>query len=198
MQTVLIIAYPLLTHLAIILNIPKLQASAIFILATGLLYNSLKAGHKIAWLILIGISLLAVASIWFQLANYALYVPPILLPLLFLGVFGQTLLPGQVPLVTAIGEESRGPLSAAMKNYTRNVTIMWTLIFLGMVISSMLLLWLASPELWSLFTNIINYIAVGAVFAGEYIYRRLRFKDHDHPSFIDYLRIVVRANIRKV
>ncbi|MEE8059384.1 MAG: AMP-binding protein, partial [Pseudomonadales bacterium] len=41
------------------------------------------------------------------------------------------------------------------------------------------------------------YLFAGTVFIGEYLFRRYRFKDHDHPSFIDYLCIVARANIRK-
>ncbi len=196
MQTLLIIAYPLLTHLAIILAIPTLQAAAIVILAIGLLYTPLKAGHKIAWLILIGISLLTLISGWAQLTPFVLYIPPVLLPLLFLAVFGHTLLPGHTPLVTAIGEQSRGPLTPAMRAYTHKVTIMWTLVFLILAISAVLLPWLASPERWSLFTNILNYLLVGALFVSEYIYRRYRFKDHDHPTFIEYLRIVVRADIR--
>ena len=57
---------------------------------------------------------------------------------------------------------------------------------------------LASKELWSLFTNLLNYLVVGTLFGGEYLYRRYRFRDHDHPSFPEYLRIVIQTDIRKV
>lgn len=200
MQAALIIAYPLLAHFAVITQAPGLQALAIFLLASGLLFTPLKKGEKSAWsiLVLMGLTLLVIVSSWANATIFALYMPPILLPLLLFGVFGRTLMPGQTPIITAIGEEARGPLSTELRSYTRRVTLLWTTIFFAMVSASLLLPFLASKELWSLFTNLINYLVVAALFVGEYIYRRLRFRDHDHPSFPDYLRIVFRSEIRNI
>jgi uncharacterized membrane protein len=41
----------------------------------------------------------------------------------------------------------------------------------------------ASRELWSLMTNVIQYLLMGAVFVFEYAYRRWRFRHLPHESF---------------
>ena len=74
---------------------------------------------------------------------------------------------------------------------------MWGSFFVAMVLWSALLPWLTTVMLWSLFTNFLNYLMAALLFVGEYIYRRWRFQDYDHPGIIDYIKIVVRADIRK-
>ena len=197
MQFVLVLAYPLLAHLAVTLHIPWLQALALIVLALGVLYRALWEKSRFAWIFFSVFSALCItASVW-NAAIYLLYLPPILIPLLFWSVFFRSLLPGKEPLVTHIGEQARGPLSVDMRIYTRKVTIMWTVMFALIASWSALLPWLASPALWSLFTNVINYVLVGALFALEFLYRKYRFRDHDHPSFYQYLRIVINANVRE-
>ncbi|MEE8262818.1 MAG: hypothetical protein V3R83_10185, partial [Gammaproteobacteria bacterium] len=38
----------------------------------------------------------------------------------------------------------------------------------------------APIEVWSLFTNILNYVYVAVLFVGEYIYGTLRFREYVH------------------
>ena len=44
-----------------------------------------------------------------------------------------------------------------------------------------------------MFTNGIDYILVGALFVGEYVFRRVRYAHHEHRPFADVVRTVVRA-----
>ena len=196
MPLALIILYPLLVHLSVTTDVPQLQVVAIICFACGLLFKGLRRGSKPAWLALGGVSLIALGFGLLDITLYVLYLPPILLPLLLLFVFGRTLIPGQEPLVTAIGEASRGPLSAEMRRYTRLITQFWCGVFLAMMLWSLTLPWLEQPELWSWFTNIINYGLVAVFFVGEFILRRYLFPEHNHPGFVEYLRIVAQANIR--
>lgn len=196
MPVALIILYPLLVHLSVVTDVPQLQVAAIICFACGLLFKSLQRGSKTAWLVLLSISAAAVSFGFLDITLYVLYLPPILLPMLLLFVFGRTLLPGQEPLVTAIGEASRGPLSPAMRHYTRRITQFWCAVFVVMMSWSLILPWLQQPELWSWFTNIINYGLVALLFLGEFILRKFLFPDHNHPGFVEYLRIVTQANIR--
>jgi hypothetical protein len=43
------------------------------------------------------------------------------------------------------------------------------------------------------FTNGIDYILVGALFVGEYVFRRVRYANHEHRPFAEVVRTVVRA-----
>jgi uncharacterized membrane protein len=50
-------------------------------------------------------------------------------------------------------------------------------------------------DAWSLFTNLINYLLVGALFLGEFVYRRLRFPHQQHHSPLRLLRNVRRTKL---
>lgn len=194
---VLILSYPLLAHLAVWLEQPVIQILALLVLTLGLLLPGLRQGRFFTWgLFLVILVLLCVVG-YMDIAIYLLYLPPVVIPLLFWGVFFHSLLPGQTPLVTAIGEQARGPLSEEMRGYTWGVTMMWTVVLAAMALWSALLPWLASITLWSLFTNFINYMIIALLFGAEFVYRKWRFRDHDHPGFADYLKIVINADIRK-
>lgn len=197
MQIVLLVAYPILVHLAIVLATPALQVAALSSLTAGLFYRLLVSFRPMAWLAWLSITGGVGVLAWLDSAIYFLYFLPVLLPLLLFAVFFRTLLPGQEPLVTAIGENSRGPLSEEIRHYTRRVTQLWAGCLLSMTIWAALLPWMASAELWSLVTGGLNYMLVGLIFVGEFIYRRFRFPDHNHPGFFEYIRIVAQAKVSK-
>lgn len=196
MLPVLLISYPLLVHISILLNQTALQALAIVCFAAGLLFRPLSNFRPLAWLGLGLAILIAVLLDYFRATLILLYLPPILFPLMMLIVFGRTLLPGQEPLVTTIGEQARGPLCDGMRRYTRHVTTLWCLVFLFLTASAIVLPWLDDKSLWSWFSNVVSYILVGLLFVGEFLLRKKLFPHHDHPGFIEYLRIIVTADVR--
>lgn len=191
----LVVAYPLLVHASLVFALPQLMFIAPLVFLTGVFWHGLIARSPLAWTIFsvlcAGILLVEYAG----LTLYLLYLPPILLPLLLLFIFGRTLLAGREPLITAIGEAARGPLSQAMRRYTRRLTQLWCLVFIIMILWSAILPWLEQPELWSWFTNVINYGFVGVLFVGEFILRKKIFPTHNHPGFVEYLRIIASSRI---
>jgi len=197
MPVALTLSYPLLVHLAVWLDLPAVQILALLALALGLLLPGLRQGNRLIWGLFSLILGLLFAIAYKGVAIYLLYLPPVVIPLLLWGIFFRGLLPGGVPLVTAIAEQVHGTLPAALYRYTRSVTLMWAIFFAAMALWSALLPWLATITLWSLFTNFINYILAAVLFVIEYIYRKWRFRNYDHPGFVDYLKIVANANIRK-
>ena len=196
---VLILAYPLLVHLAVVLHQPLLQWLALCCLVAVPLYPRLRAGHLLNWLIY-----LALAAALFLLTRagggrYALFLPPIVFPLIGAWFFGRSLRVGEVPLITRIARASRGGnLPAELAPYTRGVTWLWTLTLAGMALLSLLLAVFAPLELWSLFTNFLNYLILGALFPLEYLWHRWRFRHLEHPSFIGHIRNVATLNYRKL
>ena len=197
MPVLLTISYPLLVHLAVWLELPAVQILALLVLTVGLLLPGLRQNSRFAWILFLFILIMLCFIAYMDIAIYLLYVPPVVIPLLLWGIFFRSLLPGEVPLVTAIAEQVRGTLSTQLRSYTWKVTLMWTIFFAAMALWSALLPWLASLTLWSLFTNFINYIVAASLFIIEFIYRKWRFQSHDHISFVDYLKLVVSTNIRK-
>lgn len=192
----LIAAYPLLVHIALVFAVPQLLFVAPMLFLAGVCWQGLGNRNKTVWLVF---SLLCAAVLLLEylgLTLYLLFLPPVVIPLLLLFIFGRTLVNGREPLITAIGEAARGPLSQAMRTYTHRLTQLWCLVFVAMILWSAILPWLEQPELWSWFTNIINYGVVGVLFVGEFMLRKKLFPTHNHPGFFEYLRIIARANIR--
>jgi uncharacterized membrane protein len=97
-------------------------------------------------------------------------------------LFGRTLAPGHEPLVTRLAHSVHGELPQPVGRYTRRVTLAWTLFFVAMAASAILLYILASRSVWSCFVNLLTLPCVGAMFAVEYAVRRVRFPWFPHAS----------------
>jgi uncharacterized membrane protein len=69
-------------------------------------------------------------------------------------------------------------------------------VFVILTLSAVLLAAFASREWWSLATNFLHYLLIGAVFVAEYAWRRWRFRHHEHPGFIAYLRGLKPVRLR--
>lgn len=198
MQLLLLIAYPLCVHYAVVTDNPEAQLLALVLLAAGISYPGIRKNSSVAWLALLTVTALSLLVSYFQLTLYVLYLPPIIIPLLLWSVFYRSLLPGETPLTTQIGESVHGRFSPEMCHYSRQVTALWAWFFVLLAGWSALLPLLATAEIWSLFTNVINYLLVGLVFVAEYFYRKWRFQQFNHLAFWQYLQLVAKANIRKL
>ena len=184
----LALAYPVLVHLAVLWPLPWLQWLALATLSALPLYPLLRAGRAWAWVTLIACLVASVLIVRWQGTHWVLLLPPIAIPLSLLIVFGASLRPGQQPMVTRFALLARGSLPPELLTYTRHVTILWVGVFVILTLSAILLALFATPETWSLATNFLHYLLIGAVFAAEYAWRRWRFRHLEHPGFFAYLR----------
>jgi uncharacterized membrane protein len=179
----LFFAYPLLAHLATLLHSDVLAWAAMTVFFAVPLLPALLQRKLFAWLALLAITLGLSACAATHVARYLMYVPPILIPLSVLTVFARSLRPGQTPMVTHVAQSIRGALPPELITYTRRVTQWWVLILIAQAVSSALFALYATPEFWSLMTNIVQYLIIAAVFVIEYSYRRWRFRHLQHESF---------------
>lgn len=196
---VLVLAYPLLVHLAILLQRVELEWLALCCLAAIPLYPGLRAGRVRNWLAL----LLAMGLLWSLTrvggGHYILMIPPVLLPALGAWFFGRTLAAGQTPLITRMALIERGGvLPQELYSYTRNITWLWTLLLAGMAFLDAGLAAWATPEVWSWCTNFLNYAVMLPVFGLEYLYRRLRYRHLPHPGLIGFIRNIATTNYRSL
>jgi uncharacterized membrane protein len=188
MYVPLLFAYPLLIHLAVLWHRPWLQYAAVVCAYSALFFQPLKARRRVAWL---GMGLVAVGD--FALINagdgmYALYAPSVIVPSLALSAFAPSLLPMRVPLITRIADSIGGPLSPQQIRYTRAVTWVWTVVIGAVLLMTLGLLLFGSVQAWSLFANFLSYLVLGALFVGEYAYRRIKFPEHAPADFRAFLR----------
>lgn len=196
-QTLLLLSYLLCCHFAITRDEPQLQLIAVILLSVGLIVRGLLDNNLVSWGVVICLMLGALAINTLGMLRFVLYLPPILLPLLLWAVFFRSLRPGETPMITAIAQEIRGPLSAELYQYTRTITAIWSAFFLLLTLESALLPSLASAEIWSLFTNCLNYLLIALLFVVEFAYRKRRFRDLEHKSFWQYLGSLSQVDARQ-
>jgi len=184
----LFVAYPAVAHFgAPGTALALLSALVAYVLASAWMHNALR------WFVppLVGAAVYWAAPP----ASGLLYLPPVLINLALAWVFGRTLMRGRIPLISRFALMEQETLSPEVAAYTRTLTWVWTSLFVVAAAISLGLALSGHHDAWSLFTNLINYLLVGALFLGEFVYRRLRFRNQQHHSPLQLLRNVRRAKL---
>ncbi|HYN27748.1 MAG TPA: hypothetical protein VES94_05560 [Burkholderiales bacterium] len=112
--------------------------------------------------------------------------------LFMLWLFGHTLMPGREALITRLARIVHGTLPEEVERYSRHVTTAWCLFFAGMALTSLLLFFVASLAVWSVFANLLSLPLVVAMFLTEYLYRILRHPNFSHAS----IRATIQAFLK--
>lgn len=109
-------------------------------------------------------------------ALFALYLPPVLINLALMLLFGYSLQPHQTPLVERFMRIEYGAaLAPELVRHGRNLTMTWALFFAFVVLTSVLLAVFAPLATWSWFVNVFNFVLVGLLFLCQQLYRMLRY-----------------------
>jgi uncharacterized membrane protein len=127
-----------------------------------------------------------------------LYAPSVLIPAALCWFFGRTLVGGRQPLVATVALAARPATPDYLLRYARHLTQLWTGIFAALSAWDLALALFAPHSAWSAMANLGNYAVIGLAVGGEYLFRRLRFREYDHPGFAEYVKIVVSADPRRM
>jgi uncharacterized membrane protein len=149
-----------------------------------------------AWLAFVA---LAAAAWWLAGTGggrVLLFAPSVLIPAALAWFFGRTLLAGRQPLIVSVALAARPATPDYLLRYSRQLTVFWTAIFVALAAWDLALAAFAPQVWWSAMANFGNYLFIGAAVVGEYVFRRLRFRDYAHPGFAEYVKIVANANPR--
>lgn len=196
-------SYPLAVHGAVTAGRPAVALVALLIVCLGFLVVNVgryvrTRGNPTAVAAFVLFNIIVIASLVMD-SKLALQAVPVLVNLLLMLVFGRTLLPGREPLITrfhrVIGD---GEAPADIISYTRALTAVWTAVFAVLAVLSIALAVFASHATWSLFTNGVNYLVVGALFVGEYFFRKIRLGHYAHPSPLQFAGSLLRADWTKL
>lgn len=195
---IVLLAYPALIHLSLALDRPVVIAGmwlVISIVGTGI---AIRRASTLA-LLFFGVILIAAIGLWTQGRELDLmYLPPVLMNATLLMIFARTLLPGEIPLVSRVASLWRGTLDDEVARYTRWVTIAWVIFFAAMVLESILLAIFAPLHIWSLFTNLLNYLLVLIFFLVEYQLRFYFLPDHEHLDIGDFCRLLISVDMTRL
>ena len=104
--------------------------------------------------------------------NWAFYYP-VLVSITLLATFLLSL--KTKPIIQRFSEISikNQEVSPEIVSYTRKVTILWCFFFALNGAVALYTVWLGDLDVWTLYNGCLSYVAVGALFCGEYFYRKV-------------------------
>jgi uncharacterized membrane protein len=169
------VAHPFLIWLSLRSFAPRQVACAGLLLAGGHWLFRRKSSHSLRALALpaAAVALALVPSLVWNDPR-SLLATPALVSFGLLAGFGLSLRGESV--VEAIARAQHGPLSAEQTRYCRRVTLVWCVFFLANGVVALVLALTASTATWALYTGLLAYLLIGALFASEFVYRQWRFR----------------------
>ncbi len=133
-------------------------------------------------------------SRWIGYAEWVYLLQSVGSMLLLAGVFGVSLTMKEGDWVTRLATIIHGrSLPPEIARYTHSVTVAWTLFFLLMAATSMILFASGQREWWSAFINLFSWPLVAAAFLVEYAMRKILHPDFEHVSLSTTVRRVAGA-----
>ena len=188
--------YPALIHFSFAFDRPLLVAGMWLAVAAIGLVVAVRRGNLPSSLLFGALLSAGVVLWWWGKAVDFMYLPPVLVNLALMALFGKTLLSGATPLVSRVASLWRGTLDTVVSRYTRRVTIAWTIFFALMALESIGLALFAPVHVWSLFTNFLNYVFVLLFFVIEYQLRFYCLPNHKHLTFRAFCRLLASTDLR--
>ncbi len=192
----LAVAWPLSLHLAVLLASPewpaRVNAAA---LALAALLAALANGRLRA-LAGLAASVAGLAAALLYAPQLLLFAPPVVINAAVAWFFGSSLRKGREPMISVFARrEHGGALPPELERHALVVTWLWTLLPAFSSLASLALALWAPLEAWSFFTNVLVYLLLAALFVGEYLYRRLRYRQYGQASLVDFLRHLRSAGL---
>ncbi len=184
-------AYPFAVHWLLVAGRPWIALALAAAALGGLCWSMADARWR--WLALLMIALSSLAAGALHADELVLFLPPVAINLGLALFFARTLSRGREPLISWFARVERGGLAPDLKVYTRCLTWIWVGFFLTMAAVSVVLAVTGPRMAWAWFTAVGNYLCVGMLFVGEYVYRRARFSHYEHASPLRLLGMVRRA-----
>ena len=169
--------YPLIVHLSVVYQVPFVIACLMplfyFILARPFSGTQRQITVKSAIFLLF--CLIALFS-YYYLDHSIIYLPPILMISLILYPFVRSVMPGRTPLISRFYQLTEQANEPAVISYTTKLTWIWIALIALLLLSTVVLTFSAPLEIWSLFTNFINYMLLLALLFLEWLFRIAWFK----------------------
>lgn len=189
--------YPLAVHLSVVFKVPFVIASLLpvfyFILARP--FSGTKNQIMVKSGILLLLSLIGLIS-WSYLDHSIIYLPPVLMILTVLYPFVRSIMPGRTPLITRFYQLTKAENDPGVNRYTRNLTWVWIVLIMLMLINTLILTLFAPLAIWSLFTNFIHYVVLLSMLILEWLFRIFWFKQWQSP--IEFARQLLTLDQREL
>lgn len=176
-----LLAYPGLVWFGLTHWRPRVLALVLLALLAPLAMHRLRGSsqhalRELALLPLVTLAALACAAL-LDAADAMLAVPVVMNSLLLLA-FGSTLRRGSRPMVERFARLQQPALTSAQQAWCRRWTWLWCGFFLLNGSTALVLACFAPLAWWAFYNGLLAYLAMGLMFAIEWVLRRRRFGAH--------------------
>ena len=166
----------LLAHGALVERLPARVGAAVSLVPITLLVAWMlrRSRRRLVSVLALAALVVAVAFYWSEIERHfpdLFFVEHAGINLLLAIVFGRTLVGDREALVTRFALLVHGTIPPEVERYTRHVTLAWTLLFAALMVASCVLYFSGQMAAWSLLANIVNPVAIVAMFVIEYAVR---------------------------
>lgn len=193
LHTSALVLYPVVVHLSILFE--KNQLAFWYLLLVLAWFALERLTLLLRLFVTVSIIVLLLFFDQAMIAEKALYSIPVFICLTLFIFFANTLRAGQTPLITTIAQLTDESLSDSARSYTRKLTMFWCVIFLCMALECLLLATLAPIQVWSLFTNVVNYLVIMLLFILEFFIRRQILPEWRKKSFRQFIQSLTMVRI---
>lgn len=163
----LTVLYPLGVYLAMGRVAPQWLAVVLVLLAT---LRAVITRQRFWWAVASGAAVLAVAA-WLRDDALAVKLYPVLVNAVLLAVFGYSLRhpPSAVERLARLTEPDLPPSGV---RYTRKVTAVWCVFFVGNGAAATYTAAFSSDATWALYNGLIAYVLMGCLMGAEWVVRQ--------------------------
>ena len=184
----------LVLHFAVVNGRPDIAYYVLLALILSNMLFGLRANRRVPRIVLTLLVVMAaltlpVLSGQVAASEFLVWAPAIIYFCL-MTLFGSTLLPDRIPLITQVHFTRIETPTLAGKRYTFLLTVGWTIVFMVFALQAA---WLASHSdlaTWSWWTNILNPLIMLVFFLGEHL---LRPRGLGSSSPIDTMRAIANT-----
>ena len=163
------VAYPFFVYFGLRILPPGFVAlSLVALLATRIAFASKQSSRDILPYLVVGVIVLVLAA---RSPVIGLKAYPVLVSLAFATAFAHSLL-WPPTIIERIARIRHQDLPLEVNSYLRKVTIAWLMFFLINATISAATAVSGSLRLWTLYNGLISYLAMGLMFAGEFLTRQ--------------------------
>ncbi|MCH9698660.1 MAG: hypothetical protein K0U68_11200 [Gammaproteobacteria bacterium] len=166
----LFLGYPFISY-----ELQQYQYSAVipFVVSMFVVSRALKLEDKFRRYGLIGIaSLLCIGALFFS--RIASQMFPVMIYLVLIWYFGRTLI-HPPSLIERFVKLQFSDIPPEVLEYCRRLTMVWTLLFVGIVLVSMMLIMMDNSWYFTLLHGVLVWVLMACLAVSEHLYRLYRF-----------------------
>lgn len=188
----MMMVYPLVAYIILLLEQPLFIISYLLLVILFVAIEKFRKKHWSAGVLLLFCFVLTIYLVTQSYIQYLLYLPPILILFSLFILFSQSLSVGKTPIITRYAALIGDKQEDKHLHYYRLLTTAWSVFFLFMTLTSVLLAIYTNSDTWSFFTHIISYLLIGTFFIIEFVYRKRHFAGEIEGGFFQFVRKIIK------